>query len=30
MLFDMAMVGLMAACLIFFLGLIWLCDRLAR
>jgi flagellar biogenesis protein FliO len=30
MLFDMSMIGLMAACLLFFLGLIWLCDRLAR
>jgi hypothetical protein len=30
MLFDLAMLALMAASLLFFLGLIWLCDRLAR
>ena len=30
MLFDLAMIGLMAACLLFFMGMIWLCDRLAR
>jgi hypothetical protein len=30
MLLDLAMIALMAACLLFFLGLIWLCDRLAR
>jgi flagellar biogenesis protein FliO len=30
MLFDLSMIGLMTACLLFFLGLIWLCDRLAR
>jgi hypothetical protein len=30
MLFDLAMIGLMAASLLFFMGLIWLCDRLAR
>jgi hypothetical protein len=30
MLFDLAMIALMAASLLFFLGLIWLCDRLAR
>jgi hypothetical protein len=30
MLFDLAMIGLMAAALLFFMGLIWLCDRLAR
>ena len=30
MLFDVAMIALMTACLVFFLGLIWLCDRLAR
>jgi hypothetical protein len=30
MLFDLAMVALMAACLLFFVGLIWLCERLAR
>jgi len=24
------MIALMGACLLFFLGLIWLCDRLAR
>jgi|GEM_PF-1527586 hypothetical protein len=30
MLFDLSMVALMAACLLFFMGLIWLCDRLAR
>ena len=27
---DLAMVALMAACLLFFMGMIWLCDRLAR
>jgi hypothetical protein len=30
MLFDVAMLALMAAGLLFFMGLIWLCDRLAR
>ena len=30
MLFDLAMIALMAACLLFFMGMIWLCDRLAR
>ena len=30
MLSDLAMVALMAACLLFFMGMIWLCDRLAR
>jgi hypothetical protein len=30
MLFDLAMVALMGVCLLFFMGLIWLCDRLAR
>jgi hypothetical protein len=30
MLFDLAIIALMAACLLFFMGLIWLCDRLAR
>jgi hypothetical protein len=30
MLFDLAMISLMAACLLFFMGMIWLCDRLAR
>jgi hypothetical protein len=30
MLFDLSMFALMAACLLFFLGLIWLCDLLAR
>jgi len=30
MLSDLAMIALMTACLLFFLGLIWLCDRLAR
>ena len=30
MLSDLAMVGLMAVCLLFFIGLIGLCDRLAR
>jgi hypothetical protein len=30
MLFDLSMVALMTACLLFFMGLIWLCDRLAR
>jgi hypothetical protein len=30
MLFDLAMFALMTASLLFFLGLIWLCDRLAR
>jgi hypothetical protein len=30
MLFDLSMVALMAAGLLFFVGLIWLCDRLAR
>jgi hypothetical protein len=27
---DLAMIALMAACLLFFMGMIWLCDRLAR
>jgi hypothetical protein len=30
MLFDLAMIALMAACLLFFMGLIWLCNRLAQ
>ena len=30
MLFDLAMIALMAAWLLFFLGLIWCCERLAR
>jgi hypothetical protein len=30
MLFDLAMIALMAASLLFFMGLIWFCDRLAR
>jgi hypothetical protein len=30
MLFDLSMIALMAACLLFFMGMIWLCDRLAR
>jgi hypothetical protein len=30
MLFDLAMIALMAACLVFFVGLIWLCNRLAQ
>jgi hypothetical protein len=30
MLFDLAMIAVMAACLLFFMGMIWLCDRLAR
>jgi hypothetical protein len=30
MLFDLAMIALMAACVLFFMGMIWLCDRLAR
>jgi hypothetical protein len=30
MLFDLAMVALMAVWLLFFMGLIWLCQRLAR
>jgi hypothetical protein len=30
MLVDLAMVALMAAWLLGFMGLIWLCDRLAR
>jgi hypothetical protein len=30
MLFDLAMVALMAACLLFFMGLIWLCQKLAQ
>jgi hypothetical protein len=30
MIFDLAMLGLMAASLLFFIGLIGLCDRLAR
>jgi hypothetical protein len=30
MLFDLAMIALMAASLLFFMGLIWLCQRLAR
>jgi hypothetical protein len=27
---DLAMIALIAAGLLFFMGLIWLCDRLAR
>jgi hypothetical protein len=30
MLFDLAMIALMAICLAFFMGLIWLCGRLAQ
>jgi hypothetical protein len=30
MLFDLSMIALMGAWLLFFMGLIWLCDRLAR
>jgi hypothetical protein len=30
MLFDLAMIALMTACLLFFLGLIWLCQKLAQ
>jgi hypothetical protein len=30
MLYDLAMIALMAASLLFFMGMIWLCDRLAR
>jgi len=30
MVFDLAMLALMAACLLFFLGMIWVCERLAR
>jgi hypothetical protein len=30
MFFDLAMIALMAACLVFFMGLIWLCNRLAQ
>jgi hypothetical protein len=30
MLFDLAMIALMALCLLFFMGMIWLCGRLAR
>jgi hypothetical protein len=30
MLVDLAMIALMAAWLLGFMGLIWLCDRLAR
>jgi hypothetical protein len=30
MLFDLAMLALIAAGLLFFLGFIWLCERLAR
>jgi hypothetical protein len=30
MLIDLAMIALMAAWLLGFMGLIWLCDRLAR
>jgi hypothetical protein len=30
MLFDLAIIALMAAWLLGFMGLIWLCDRLAR
>jgi hypothetical protein len=30
MLFDLAMLALMAACLLFFLGMIWLCQKLAQ
>jgi hypothetical protein len=28
--FDLSMIALMAAGLLFFVGMIWLCDRLAR
>jgi hypothetical protein len=30
MLFDLAMIALMAGWLLFFMALIWLCQRLAR
>jgi hypothetical protein len=30
MLSDLALIALMAAWLLFFMGMIWLCDRLAR
>lgn len=30
MLFDLAMIALMAAWLLFFMGLIWLCQKLAK
>ena len=30
MLFDLSMLALMAACLLFFMGMIWVCERLAR
>jgi hypothetical protein len=30
MLFDLAMIALMAACLLFFFGMIWLCQKLAQ
>jgi hypothetical protein len=30
MLVDLAMIALIAAGLLFFMGMIWLCDRLAR
>ncbi len=30
MLFDLAMIALMTICLLFFMGLIWLCNRLAQ
>ena len=30
MLVDLAMIALMAAWLLGFMGLVWLCDRLAR
>jgi hypothetical protein len=30
MLSDLAMIALMAAWLLGFMGLVWLCDRLAR
>lgn len=30
MLFDLAMLALIAAGLLFFMGMIWLCDQLAR
>jgi hypothetical protein len=30
MLSDLALIALMAVWLLFFMGMIWLCDRLAR
>ena len=30
MIFDLAMIALMAACLLFFLGMIWLFQKLAQ